>query len=314
MILPKRILAYSPIEDESLKAVKQAAWLARANGASITVLRVIDEGVSLSLWKPRKGDTGTAELRGLIEGALREAIESQVAPFRSEGLDIRVEICWGTPWLEVTYSVLRGGYDLVIKAASGADTKRRPFLGSTALHLIRKCPSPVWIVGNAWDESGGRILAAVDPSDEGTRPAHAQEILNWGASLAGENGELHAASAWRATGETLLRGHVRQDELDDYLRSSEEEARSRLSELLATAGNPLDPERVHLLKGHPREVLPNFVEQLEFDLVVLGSIGRVGVAGLFIGETAETFIRSVRASVFTVKPPGFVSPVQLPND
>ena len=157
-------------------------------------------------------------------------------------------------------------------------------------------------------------MAAVDPSDEGTRPAHAQEILTWGLSIAGEDGELHAASAWRASGETLLRGRVRPDELDEYVRSSEDDARSRLNELLASVGNPLEAERVHLLKGHPREILPSFVEQQEFDLVVLGSIGRVGVAGLFIGETAETFIRSVRASVFTVKPPGFESPVQLPDD
>jgi nucleotide-binding universal stress UspA family protein len=250
----------------------------------------------------------------LIENALREEIESQVGPFVTEGLDIRVEIRWGNPWLEITYEVLRGGYDLVIKAASGADAKRRPFIGSTALHLIRKCPCPVWIVGSVWDGSGGRILAAVDPSDEGTRPDHGQEILNWGLSLAGEGGELHAASAWRASGETLLRGRVRPGELDDYVRSSEEYAQAGLDKLLASIGNPLHSERVHLLKGHPREVLTNFAEQWEFDLVVLGSVGRVGVAGLLIGETAETFIRSVRASVFTVKPPGFVSPVQLPAD
>jgi len=311
---PNRILAYLPVEDESLKSVKQAAWLARAHGASITVLRVLDGGVRFNLWKPRKNDPEHAELRGLIEDALREEIESQVTSFRTEGLDIRVEVRWGTPWLEVTHSVLRNGYDLVIKAASGADTKRRPFIGSTALHLIRKCPCPVWIVGDVWEGADGRMLAAVDPTDEGARPAHAQEILNWGLLLAGEGGELHAASAWRASGETLLRGRVRPDELDYYVRSLEKDAQSGLDNILASVGNPLKPERVHLLKGHPREVLSDFVEQKEFNLVVLGSIGRVGVAGLLIGETAETFIRSVRASVFAVKPPGFVSPVQLPED
>jgi nucleotide-binding universal stress UspA family protein len=168
-------------------------------------------------------------------------------------------------------------------------------------------------VGHVWDGSGGRILAAVDPNSEGTRPAHAKEILNWGLSIAGEAGELHAASAWRASGETLLHGRVQSGELDDYVRSSEEYARSGLEKVLANVGNPLNSERVHLLKGHAREVLTNFVEQRDIDLVVLGSIGRVGVAGLLIGETAETLIRSVRASVFAVKPPGFVSPVVLPD-
>ena len=41
------------------------------------------------------------------------------------------------------------------------------------------------------------------------------------------------------------------------------------------------------------------------------SLGRTGMAGLLIGETAESLNRSVRCSVLVVKPPGFVSPVQL---
>jgi nucleotide-binding universal stress UspA family protein len=98
------------------------------------------------------------------------------------------------------------------------------------------------------------------------------------------------------------------------VRSSEHDAGSGLKRVLASVGDPLEPDNVHLLKGDPRDVLPQFVEQREFDLVVMGSIGRVGVAGLLIGETAETLIRSVRASVFVVKPPGFVSPVKLPVD
>ena len=113
----------------------------------------------------------------MIEDALREDIESRLAPLRSEGLDLSVQLARGSPWLEVTYAVLREGYDLVIKAASGSDAKRMPFIGSTAVHLIRKCPCPVWIVGDVWEGSGGRILAAIDPVDEGTRRAHAQEIL-----------------------------------------------------------------------------------------------------------------------------------------
>jgi len=309
----QRILAYSPAEDESLKAVQQASWLARATGASVTVLRVLDGGPRLNPLRPRADGPVSAKLREMIENALREEIDSQLAPFKDEGFELRVEIRWGTPWLETTYSVLRDKHDIVIKAASGADTKRLPFMGSTALHLIRKCPCPVWIVGDVWSGAGGRILAAIDPSSEGTRPAHAQEILNWALALAGEEGELHTASAWRASGETLLRGRIGPDEMDEYVRTAQEEARSGLAKLLENSDGALLPERAHLLKGHPREVLPSFAEQKKFDLVVLGSIGRVGVAGLLIGETAETFIRSVRSSVFAVKPPGFVCPVELPG-
>ena len=83
------------------------------------------------------------------------------------------------------------------------------------------------------------------------------------------------------------------------------------------SGQPLvaarvQPDHVHVLKGDARDVLPYFVDRKEVDLLVMGSIGRTGIAGLLIGETAETLIRSVQCSVLVVKPPGFECPVAPP--
>ena len=50
--------------------------------------------------------------------------------------------------------------------------------------------------------------------------------------------------------------------------------------------------------------------QLDADLVVMGTVGRTGIAGLFIGNTAEMVLEQVQCSVLAVKPAGFVSPVQ----
>jgi len=46
------------------------------------------------------------------------------------------------------------------------------------------------------------------------------------------------------------------------------------------------------------------------DLIVMGTVGRTGIPGLFIGNTAETVLRQVDCSVLTVKPWGFVTPVR----
>jgi len=47
------------------------------------------------------------------------------------------------------------------------------------------------------------------------------------------------------------------------------------------------------------------------DLIVMGTVCRTGVAGFFIGNTAENVLQQVDCSVLTVKPEGFVSPVNL---
>ena len=55
----------------------------------------------------------------------------------------------------------------------------------------------------------------------------------------------------------------------------------------------------------------SMARQLDADLVVMGTVGRTGIAGLFIGNTAEMVLEQVQCSVLAVKPPGFVSPVQV---
>jgi len=305
-----RILVYAPLEDEGFLALNQAASIARRDNATLTVLRVLEDGFRWRSWTSSRDER--ADLCRFLEQSQRELLDAQVAPLREEGLRVRVEVRWGTPWLEVVHCVLRESYDLVVKTAEGVARTRGLFFGSTAMHLIRKCPCPVWIVGGPLEQTHPRVLAAIEPTDDETRLGLARTILSVSTSMAGEDGELHAVSVWRAAGETLLRNRIPPEQLLDEVNSARDEAREVLDRILLSAGDPVRPDRVHLLKGHARDILPEFIDTHPFDLVVIGSLGRVGIAGLLIGETAETLIRSLRCSVLVVKPPGFVSPVELP--
>ncbi len=66
----------------------------------------------------------------------------------------------------------------------------------------------------------------------------------------------------------------------------------------------------YLLKGEPRERIPEIVRRSKADLLVMGMVCRTGVPGFLIGNTAETALQHVDCSVLTVKPKGFVTPVQ----
>jgi universal stress protein E len=65
------------------------------------------------------------------------------------------------------------------------------------------------------------------------------------------------------------------------------------------------------LKGEPGSVIAEFAEAKKIDLIVMGTVGRTGLAGFIMGNTAETILRAVRCSVIAVKPEGFESPVTL---
>ena len=68
---------------------------------------------------------------------------------------------------------------------------------------------------------------------------------------------------------------------------------------------------LHLIEGDPVERIPDLVMEQGIDLLVMGTVCRTGLAGFFIGNTAEKVLSEVNCSVLTVKPKGFVTPVTL---
>ena len=63
------------------------------------------------------------------------------------------------------------------------------------------------------------------------------------------------------------------------------------------------------MKGHAREVVPECARALGTELVVMGTVGRTGIPGFVIGNTAEQILNQIDCSVLTIKPAGFISPV-----
>jgi nucleotide-binding universal stress UspA family protein len=86
----------------------------------------------------------------------------------------------------------------------------------------------------------------------------------------------------------------------------------RLEQLNALATRHVtESERsIHMVAGTPGAVLPRLADRLDIDLIVMGTVGRTGLMGLVMGNTAETILRSVRCSLLAVKPEGFLTPVR----
>jgi len=188
--------------------------------------------------------------------------------------------------------------------------------GSTAMHLMRKCPCPVWVVKKGENEHYDRIIAAVDPepSDEQRNQLNFK-IMDLATSLAKlEQSELLVVHAWVLYGETILRGGVGRmdrEEIDKLVREAEAEHKEGLNNLLEKYDLQGLNYRVHLIKGEAGRVIPELAEKKRADLIVMGTLSRSGVAGFLIGNTAEKILQKVDCSVLTAKPDGFVTPVKL---
>lgn len=295
-----KILVLAPHEDRAGRASNLARELALRTGASVMLLRVLQETLTRDVATPG----GEADrLRDLLMEAETRRVCEIADRFRESGLDVDVRVVWGVVWSVVVELVEQEGFDLVVKPASGLSHEGRVFFGATALHLFRRCPCPVWVVGDQ-GTLPARVVAAVDPQDTPNRRMAARRVLDW-AHRAGtwSDAEVHVASAWQAAAAELLREELDESDWKAYVDSAREDAVANLESLVESAPSPVDPARVHLVEGSPEDALPRIVEDRGADLVVMGTLGRRDQVGDLLGETAETIIRQIHSSVLTIPPP-----------
>jgi universal stress protein E len=140
-------------------------------------------------------------------------------------------------------------------------------------------------------------------------------ILDLATSLAAqERGELHIVHAWELQGESSLR-HGRnalpKADVDAMVRAARSAHEHALERLLAKYERSGLSGYVHVLKGRPADVIRRQAAEHRVELIIMGTVGRTGVPGFFIGNTAENVLTRADCSVLTVKPADFVSPVKL---
>lgn len=310
-------------EAEQPCGLERAVALARGNQAQLKVVSVIE---SLPAGTPLEGlDLTTDDLLAASRTECEQRLNALVEPLR-DAVAIETKVLTGKLYLEVIREVLRHDHDLVMKCV-GDKPPMAALFGSEDLHLLRKCPCPLWL-GRPQDALNyRRVLAAVDVEPLVAAREQAQQqalnatILDLAAMLAtSEFAELHVAHAWTALGEPILRGGMiatpAETKIDAYIEAERRRHSQALERVLADlqvragaeAMQWLKPVR-HLPKGSPREELPALATRIDANILVLGSLGRSGVSGLFIGNTAEAVLQRIDCAVLAVKPEGFVSPV-----
>jgi nucleotide-binding universal stress UspA family protein len=293
-------------------ALSAAVTLAHLNDARLTVMDVV---APLPPWRKTVNVEGRiVDLEAAIlhdrEERLRHLLDTTPG-----GPEVEVVESVGEPFIEVIQQILTDGHDLLMVGEPVAERPDEPHLSSGVMKLLRKCPVPVWVFRSG-RSSPGRVLALVDPCpDDPVRDGLNDQIMDLATSLARrQNWELHLGHAWTLDGEATLRSSSYEGlpgEIVDIMVREAERIRLGQVEELANRYVSESERSVHMVEGAPGVALPRLVDRLDVDLVVMGTVGRTGLRGLIMGNTAETILRSVRCSVLAVKPEGFVTPVRI---
>jgi len=318
----RHILAVCDQTEADTPLVEFAADLAQRLNAELTLLAVVEPPADLPIIARLTGtETGEIEAR-LVADCERHLADLAGGTAAGARAELAVDI--DKPFVAILRRVLGAGADLVVKTASPLHN-RFPLLASTDQHLLRKCPCPVWLRRHGAPGSAGTVLAAVDVDDSqaaepATLAALNRRIVQAALQAAGTDGTVHLLHVWDAPGEGLLRMVSGNPDpsaaVARYRRGVLAAHREGLDRLVAEARASMAPaERVELLprlvQGTPSAVVPEQARLLCADTLVMGTVARVGIPGLLIGNTAEDTLNQVTCSVLTVKPPDFECPLRL---
>jgi len=307
----KSILVATDFSAHANAAAKLAVLVADQSQAQVVLANVLSDlrrTVHHSSYKARmdllygEGDLFEREIRQKSDAQLKSIIAELGRTDR-----IRYETLLGDPFVEIIHAVQQEGYDLVMTGTRGLSAWQQFLVGSTAKRLIRKCPCSVWNVKAEHAAPPKVVLAATDLSDVSRRAV--EEALWIAERSQAEFHLLHVVDSSDVPADLLepATGNKVGRSLRQKIRT---EAHERFEEF-AKSLRPADfPIVLQLSLGTPWREIRRLVRKLKVDLVALGTVGRSGLQGVLLGNTAEKVLTMCDASILTVKPARFVSPIQ----
>jgi len=325
----RRVLVVCAGDASDTGLLRIAAGRADAWGASLHLLQVVDPPSEMERIALATG-LGTADIETRLVDGTREALEGTVERVLGER-HVPIAVRMGKPFVETIRHVHENGIDLVVKTAEETDRPRGLLMTSADQHLIRKCHCPVWLGRPADPGPVSTVLATVDvdhgfSGEPETLAGLNRRIMRTAARIAaaeiqaGREVSVHVLHVWDAPGEGLVKLWSGAEDPDraaeDYVGEIQAAHWQALDALIVDTRRWMGPfatARIvflpKLARGTARRIIPEQVDALSADLLVMGTIARTGVPGLIIGNTAEDVLNSVDCAVVTVKPPGYRTPV-----
>lgn len=293
------------------EVVQQALWLAGKTAARLTFFSALNITTETL---PHLDETDFRYLTTTVERNAGKILRDLVAQARGRGIESAEKLTLGQPWLEIVRQALRDKHDLLLIGTRDRTGLGRMLFGSTAVKLVRRCPCPVWVA---------------KPEPE---PAHWNILVTSDLAPVSEKALALAVQLSRINPTTIHLLHVVDFPLDHvwstglpdlkeeaYRRDVRAKAQQTLQAQIERAGGRdlASPVQVHLVNdpgGLPDQGILGFIREHPIDLLVMGTIGRSGIAGAMIGNTAERILPELTCSLLAVKPAEFVCPVRLKEE
>jgi len=224
-------------------------------------------------------DVENTDLKARNQGLYRDSkwLEELIKPASDSGLDFDYEFCWTMEWSNAVLTCAdRIKPDTIFIPDYEASVRRNLFTNSK-WDLLRHSSCPVMIVRPEASSHRKVILAAMNIRTENQKYIDMNEkILEASKRVSSFYGAEHYV-------------------INSYKDSMHYPDREQL---LKFTGLPT--ENVHLGEGDPAEVISAYADEINADMVIIGTMHRTGAAALMRGNTYEKVLSKVKQDILTL--------------
>ena len=284
----KHVLVIADIEDDDFLSLEKARDVAIDISASIEVVKFTHYDSE----SDGPVDQYLTRVEQMLDATIQRVFDEQLEVTRKivlrEGID---------DWMVERCHSNRDPIDLVIK---GSHRTESLFHTPTDWKLIRHLHCPILIANHTKWKSMANILMTLDLAHSDQKHKQLNELtINWANLWSNAtNTELHAVYSIPIAKPLL--------ELEIVDRREVESKKAPAAEVkMHVFLDKFDMHSVtcHTPAGPPEKTIPHLANELHSDLVIMGCLGREGVSGFFLGNTAEKVLHNIRTDCLIIKLP-----------
>ena len=194
--------------------------------------------------------------------------------------------------------------DLIFKPLRQHGFLRRALFSATDWNLVRCCPAPLLLINHASAIHRKPVIAAVDVD---TKDVVHQELNQIVLSQARQLADLLGSTVHLVNAYSLSPYIGAGSAADQVIRLKQ---KNQLKSALNMAAKyQIAADQVHLREGAADIVINDLAREIDAGVIVLGTVARSGISGLFIGNTAESIMEHTQSDVVAMKQSDFISSI-----
>ncbi|WP_439294196.1 universal stress protein UspE [Lonepinella sp. BR2882] len=249
----------------------------------------------------------SADEREEMHQTVVEQRQKDILPYLEKYTDPMIifhsRVVWSSNESEAIVAEIEANhYDLVIKYTKEEESLTSLFVTPMDWQLLRKCPTPLLMVRDGDWKHQRRILVAVNVSgDEEYHDIFNKELVSLSMDLADqlERGNVHLVSAYPPTPMNMAID-LPEFHSSEYINGVRGQHLINMKALRQHFG--IAEDHTHVYEGFPEEVIPQVANDIEAELVILGTVGRTGLSAALLGNTAEHVISKLKCNLLAIKP------------